>query len=213
MIEWWGARNGRLLARSPSRSARHAVDPRHLDRLRAAQRRQDRGEPLGEHRLARARRPAQQAVVGARGRHDQRSHRVVLAAHIAQVRSRGIAESSGLGCAVLGQRIGRAAAEDAHGAAQTLDGGYLQTLDQHASRARSGASTSVRRPAFSVACATASVPCWQACTAPSSASSPNSTWLSSGSLGAACWPPAPRRRAPGRGPGRSSARRRGRGWR
>jgi hypothetical protein len=44
-----------------------AVDPGHLDRLGARHRRQDRGHPAREHRLAGAGRPLEQEVVPAGG--------------------------------------------------------------------------------------------------------------------------------------------------
>jgi len=84
LIEWWGARNGRSRAH-----AYEGVYAGHLDGLLGAKRRQDRAEPVGEHRLARARRPAEQQVVGACRREDQRLHGVVLAFDVAQVWSRG----------------------------------------------------------------------------------------------------------------------------
>ena len=46
------------------------MDPRHLERLVARERRQDRRQPPGEHRLARPRRAAEQQVVAA-GRGDR----------------------------------------------------------------------------------------------------------------------------------------------
>jgi hypothetical protein len=69
-----------------------------------------------------------------------------------------------------------------------------------ASPAREGASTSISRPAFLVASATASVP-WQARTSPSSESSPKSACVSSRSPGicplAASTPQASARSKPG----------------
>ena len=74
-IVWCGARNGRRVDEPAAvAQARDAVDARDLERLLARQRRQDRRQAPGEHRLARARRPAEQQVVAAGGR-DRRAPR------------------------------------------------------------------------------------------------------------------------------------------
>ena len=62
-----------------------AVDPRGLDRLGRRERRQDRGDPLGEHRLAAAGRADHGDVVAARRGHADRPLRRLLAAHVGEV--------------------------------------------------------------------------------------------------------------------------------
>jgi hypothetical protein len=66
-----------------------AVDLGGLDRLLKRQRRQNSGEPFGEHGLARAWRADHQHIVGTRRCHFQRAFRHSLAAHIAEIRRRG----------------------------------------------------------------------------------------------------------------------------
>ena len=62
-----------------------AVDPRHLDRLGARHRRQDRRQPAREHRLAGPGRPLEQQVVAACGRDLEREQRRGVAADVSQI--------------------------------------------------------------------------------------------------------------------------------
>ena len=57
------------------------VDPRHLERLRVPERRQDPRESSREHRLPRPRRACEEEVVPARGRDLERPPRALLAPH------------------------------------------------------------------------------------------------------------------------------------
>ncbi len=100
---------------------------------RAAQRRQDRGQSPREHRLAGSRRTAQQAVVPARRGDHERSHRMVLTAHVAQVRLARRAPPRWRRSATgrSRQRIRAAAGEDAHRARERLNDDHLESLDQH----------------------------------------------------------------------------------
>jgi hypothetical protein len=68
--------------------ASDAVHAGDLDRLRPAHRRQDRGQPPREHRLAGSRRPGEQQVVATGGGDRHRLQWDPMAAHIAQVRPR-----------------------------------------------------------------------------------------------------------------------------
>jgi hypothetical protein len=78
--------------------ARERVHHRDLEHLLGRERRQDRGEPCGEHRLAGARRPDHQKIVAARGRHLENALGAFLALDVAQVGERyGIAIDIGLG--------------------------------------------------------------------------------------------------------------------
>ena len=61
------------------------VDGAGLQRFFVGQRRQDTGQPLGQHALAGARRPHQQQIVPACGGDLQRAARLALAAHIGHV--------------------------------------------------------------------------------------------------------------------------------
>jgi hypothetical protein len=62
------------------------VDHRGLEQLLRRQRRQEAGQTLGHHRLARARRPGEKQVVAARRGDLQRPFRLLLALHLTQVR-------------------------------------------------------------------------------------------------------------------------------
>ena len=64
---------------------RDAVDPRHLDRLGPAHRRQDRRDPPREHRLAGPRRALEQQVVAAGGGDLERQQRGGVAPDVGQV--------------------------------------------------------------------------------------------------------------------------------
>ena len=63
------------------------VDPRRLERLGQRQRRGDRRQALGEHRLARARGPDQQHVVHAGRRNGQGPFDVLLPLDVGQISS------------------------------------------------------------------------------------------------------------------------------
>jgi hypothetical protein len=71
--------------RAPVHQARHAMHLGGLDRLLEGHRRQDCRQPLGQHRLARTRRPDHQDVVAARGGDLERALGLFLAAHFAEV--------------------------------------------------------------------------------------------------------------------------------
>ena len=64
---------------------RHRMNLRRLQRLLKPQRSQNRRQPLGQHRLARPRRPDHQYIVSTRRRHLQRPLRHLLPAHILEV--------------------------------------------------------------------------------------------------------------------------------
>ena len=84
---WCGARNGGSEHdRAPGRQrSRDRVDPRHLERLVAGERRQDARQTPAEHRLAGARRPGEEHVVLA-GRGDlERPPPPLLPAHLGEV--------------------------------------------------------------------------------------------------------------------------------
>ena len=72
----------------PASDAGRAVDLGDLERLLEAGRRQDSGQPPGEHGLARAGRPDHQQVVAAGGGDLERALGVLLPAHVGQVRAR-----------------------------------------------------------------------------------------------------------------------------
>ena len=79
------------------------VDARDFERVVAVERRQDRRQPAGEHRLADARRADQQQVVTAGRRDRERATRVGEAAHVGEVEGLvGVAASS-----ATRSRIGR----------------------------------------------------------------------------------------------------------
>ena len=155
MIEWCGARNGRLTAsawtRAPIRLwmrvtsiASALVSGGRID-----------AQALGEHRLAGARRAAQQQVVPARGGDHDCPDRVVLAAHVRQICSRRrrrdpMASAGarppgnlpvGAGCR---RRRRRARAQRCTGARRRRP---RRPSINRASWARAAASTSVRDPA------------------------------------------------------------------
>ena len=115
---WCGAQNGGTVI-SP-RTGRQVpgdrVDRGDLDRRRRVQRRQDRRQPLGQHRLARSRRAEQGQVVPARRADLHRQPRLRLAEHLRQVQLLGQCEARagagpGGGSGSGGQRRRRAAAQ------------------------------------------------------------------------------------------------------
>jgi len=93
-----------------------AVNPRHIDRLGSAQRRQDRADPLREHRLADPRRSAEQAVVAARCSREERADGVILSAHVAQVDPAVLSRAGSLRGGGWGEAIADLAADDSRGA-------------------------------------------------------------------------------------------------
>src|SRR3989442_14747804 len=66
---------------------RYRVDPSHLERLFLVERRQDAREAARQHRLAGARRPAEQQVVPTGGGELERAARAVLSADVREVES------------------------------------------------------------------------------------------------------------------------------
>ena len=83
--------------------ARDGVDPHHLERLARLERRQDRGQPPSEHRLARSGRPCQQEVVPAGRCELERATGALLAADVGQV--------GRIGLGLLVGRLGRRRAQ------------------------------------------------------------------------------------------------------
>ena len=86
---WCGARNGgtESSAVAVCRSSRDGVDSRDFERLGVAERRQDAGEPAGQHRLARPRRPHEEEVVRADRSDLERAARALLPAQVREIRS------------------------------------------------------------------------------------------------------------------------------
>ncbi len=86
-IVWCGARNGRVATSGwcEAQRARDAVDLGRLQRLLQRHRREDRGNPLGQHGLARARRADHQQVVPAGHGHLERALGVLLALDVGEV--------------------------------------------------------------------------------------------------------------------------------
>ena len=108
----------------------------------------------------------------------KRPHRVVLAAHVAEIRSLRTRGPRHRSAAVvrLGQRVaGGPPLQHAHRALQAARPRRPRARRPASPPARAGREHERRQPASAQACATASVP-WQARTPPSSASSPNSAW-------------------------------------
>jgi hypothetical protein len=64
---------------------RHRMDPRHLERSLRVERREDPRQPAREHRLSRARRPAEQDVVPTRGGELERAAGAFLPANVREV--------------------------------------------------------------------------------------------------------------------------------
>ncbi len=125
-----GARNGRARDESGGVQPRDAVDPRHLDRLGAGHRRQDRGHPPGEHRLAGAGRALEQQVVAAGGRDLERQQRRGVAADVGQIglrrRGRGTARAGSR----RRQRRERRPREHVGRGPQARDSGDLEPVDE-----------------------------------------------------------------------------------
>ena len=78
---WCGATNGGRDTSAPDRgrTPEHRVDRRHLQGVRRLERRQQAGQPLGQHRLAGARRPDHEQVVPTCRGDLEREPRLVLA--------------------------------------------------------------------------------------------------------------------------------------
>ena len=74
-----------MIGRPAGQRSRHGVDPRHLERLVARERRQDARQAATEHRLARARRPGEENVVLARGGELERPPPALLAPHLREI--------------------------------------------------------------------------------------------------------------------------------
>ena len=93
------------MVRSPERTveqeagagadSRDALDARDLERLGPAQRRQDRREAAGQHRLAHPGRPGEQEVVTARGGDRQRAQNAGMSAHVGEVDVTGLGRRDG----------------------------------------------------------------------------------------------------------------------
>ena len=84
---WCGERKGRCVTR-PGRGVEHAgdgVDLGGFERLLEGERREDRGQPLGQHGLAGAGRADHEDVVAAGRGHFERALGGLLAAHIVEV--------------------------------------------------------------------------------------------------------------------------------
>ncbi len=74
------------------------VDARHLERFLARQRRQQRGQPSGEHRLAGSRRSREKDVVLAGGGDLERPPAALLPADVCQIGTEAVARRSVRGC-------------------------------------------------------------------------------------------------------------------
>ena len=85
---WCGARNGGVAIRPPPLGSRPATEWMRVTSSAASsvERRQDPGQPPGEHRLADPRRAREQQVVPARGRDLEHAPRALLAADVGEVR-------------------------------------------------------------------------------------------------------------------------------
>ena len=104
-----------------------AVDARHGDRLVARERRQDRGHPPREHRLAGSRRTREQEVVSARGGDRQRADRLRVTADVGQIGLAAAGRRSGDRRRQLGRR--RAAQNRRH-LVQVRHAGHLEPVDE-----------------------------------------------------------------------------------
>ncbi len=81
-----GAEGPAVRQRPLREAARDRLDHRDFEQLARAQRRQDRGQPLRQHRLAGPRRPRHQKIVAARGRDLQGALGALLALDVPQIR-------------------------------------------------------------------------------------------------------------------------------
>jgi hypothetical protein len=107
------------------------VDAHHFDRLRALERRQDRRQALGEHRLAGSRRTAQQAVVRARGGHCHCLDGLAPATHVSELEPCSASAGELRPAGLRRQGVGSAAAEHPCRAREPLDDADPQAVYQH----------------------------------------------------------------------------------
>ena len=159
-IVWCGARNGRAVDEPAARvQAGDRVDARDLDRLGAAERRQDRRDPAREHRLARARRAVEEEVVAAgRGDDDRRQQRVV-AADVGEVGRVDAAASPALRRELGQRRDLRRAGEDVDGVVQASRRRSPRSPRRAPPRApATPAPSPAAIPCAAAPCATASAP-------------------------------------------------------
>ena len=155
-------RRGRVMRRPEGRRAHqpgpgrqqpgHRVDPRHLERGRVVEQRQDPRQPAREHRLADARAAREQQVVRAGGGDLERAPRALLAAHVGELGNAGAAnrpsgaaaEAEGVALAAeVGDRLGEMPDRHRLDAGQRDLGARLGRADQPP-RARSARSLSGR---------------------------------------------------------------------
>ena len=131
-----GDRMMRSPKRPPRRQLHHrppgeAPDLRYLDRLAPAERREDRRDSLREHRLAGARRTAQQTVVSACSRDNEGPGRVLLPSDVAQVRPWEARTPSFLMCAACWRKpIAGSAVQNANRAREMLDSHHIDSVDE-----------------------------------------------------------------------------------
>ena len=155
------------------------VDAGDLERLLPRQRREDSGQPPGEHRLARARRTCEQQVVRARGRDLESAACSFLAPHVRQVGNGGMLES--IGAERVERRSVDLASEVCDDLAEMANGHGLDSRECGLGR-RLGCADHSRSPARRAPSATASAPATGR-TRPSSASSPTAACSASRSGG------------------------------
>ena len=106
----------------------HAVDARDLDRLRARQRGQDRGQAPREHRLADAGRPGEQQVVGPRRSDGQRLDDVRVSAHVREIEVALRKREDGL--VAIGRGRALAATQDLGHLRQAAGPQHVEPFDQ-----------------------------------------------------------------------------------
>ncbi len=104
-----------------------AVDPRHLDRLGPAHRRQDRRDPAREHRLAGSRRPLEQQVVAAGGGDLKRQQRRGVPPDVGQV---GLGRRRVRGASLRRQRGQWGAGQHVRGGPEGRHAGDLEPFDE-----------------------------------------------------------------------------------
>ena len=127
--------------------AQRAVDAGRLDRLGGRQWRQDRRNPLREHRLAAARRADHDAVVTARCRHADGSLRGLLPAHVGEVDVVGGEPLEPLAHPRRGGGDLQVAREEPHRLPERRNGNHVDVLDHGGlGRARGRHDDSLERP-------------------------------------------------------------------